>query len=119
MGVFLTSIFVVWLGWLPGTATLVAGGGWSVLSQFVLPVANADGHVLHLDLHAVGVEDRARGTESRHEGGEFVGCNLGFLQEQKVQAEVLEQPEQLGEFGVGAGDREREQGAFAVEAGDE
>jgi peptide/nickel transport system permease protein len=39
MGVFLTSIFVVWLGWLPGTATLVAGGGWSVVSQFVLPVA--------------------------------------------------------------------------------
>src|SRR4029450_968436 len=39
MGVFLTSIFVVWLGWLPGTATLVAGGGWSVASQMVLPVA--------------------------------------------------------------------------------
>jgi peptide/nickel transport system permease protein len=39
MGVFLTSIFVVWLGWLPGTATLVGGGGWSVASQFVLPVA--------------------------------------------------------------------------------
>jgi peptide/nickel transport system permease protein len=39
MGVFLASIFVVWLGWLPGTATLVAGGGWSVASQFVLPVA--------------------------------------------------------------------------------
>jgi peptide/nickel transport system permease protein len=39
MGVFLVSIFVVWLGWLPGTATLVAGGGWSVVSQFVLPVA--------------------------------------------------------------------------------
>jgi peptide/nickel transport system permease protein len=39
MGVFLTSIFVVWLGWLPGTATLVGGGGWSVVSQFVLPVA--------------------------------------------------------------------------------
>jgi peptide/nickel transport system permease protein len=39
MGVFLTSIFVVWFGWLPGTATLVAGGGWSVASQFVLPVA--------------------------------------------------------------------------------
>src|SRR5262245_46670775 len=39
MGVFLTSIFVVWLGWLPGTATLVAGGGWSIASQFVLPVA--------------------------------------------------------------------------------
>ena len=39
MGVFLASIFVVWLGWFPGTATLVAGGGWSVPSQFVLPVA--------------------------------------------------------------------------------
>jgi len=39
MGVFLTSVFVVGLGWLPGTATLVAGGGWSVASQFVLPVA--------------------------------------------------------------------------------
>jgi len=39
MGVFLASIFVVWLGWLPGTATLVAGGGWSVPSQFILPVA--------------------------------------------------------------------------------
>ena len=39
MGVFLASIFVVWLGWLPGTATLVAGGGWSIASQFVLPVA--------------------------------------------------------------------------------
>ena len=39
MGVFLASIFVVWLGWLPGTATLVAGGGWSVASQLVLPVA--------------------------------------------------------------------------------
>jgi len=39
MGVFLASIFVVWLGWLPGTATLVAGGGWSVASQFILPVA--------------------------------------------------------------------------------
>ncbi len=39
MGVFLASIFVVWLRWLPGTATLVAGGGWSVASQFILPVA--------------------------------------------------------------------------------
>jgi peptide/nickel transport system permease protein len=39
MGVFLASIFVVGLGWLPGTATLVAGGGWSVASQFVLPIA--------------------------------------------------------------------------------
>jgi peptide/nickel transport system permease protein len=39
LGVFLVSIFVVWLGWLPGTATLVAGGGWSAASQLVLPVA--------------------------------------------------------------------------------
>ena len=39
LGVFLASVFVVGLGWLPGTATLVAGGGWSVGSQLVLPVA--------------------------------------------------------------------------------
>jgi peptide/nickel transport system permease protein len=39
MGVFLASIFVVWLRWLPGTSTLLAGGGWSVASQFALPVA--------------------------------------------------------------------------------
>src|SRR5581483_986715 len=39
MGVFLSSIFVVWLGWLPGTATLAGGGGWSTAAQFVLPVA--------------------------------------------------------------------------------
>jgi peptide/nickel transport system permease protein len=39
LGVFLASIFVVWLGWLPGTATLVAGGGWSIGAQMVLPVA--------------------------------------------------------------------------------
>jgi peptide/nickel transport system permease protein len=39
MGVFLASVFVVGLGWLPGTATLVGGGGWSLASQFVLPVA--------------------------------------------------------------------------------
>jgi peptide/nickel transport system permease protein len=38
LGVFLTTVFVVWLGWLPGTATLT-GGGWSVGSQLVLPVA--------------------------------------------------------------------------------
>src|SRR5215475_998676 len=38
LGVFLASVFVVGLGWLPGTATLVAGGGWSVASQMVLPV---------------------------------------------------------------------------------
>src|SRR5262250_1736101 len=39
LGVFLATVFVVWLGWLPGTATLVAGGGWSVAAQLVLPVA--------------------------------------------------------------------------------
>src|SRR5262245_39738634 len=39
LGVFLASVFVVWLGWLPGTATLVAGGGWSIAAQLVLPVA--------------------------------------------------------------------------------
>src|SRR6267378_7209808 len=39
LGYFLASIFVVALGWLPGTATLVAGGGWSIASQLVLPVA--------------------------------------------------------------------------------
>ena len=39
LGVFLVSVFVVWLHWLPGTATLLAGGGWSVASQLVLPVA--------------------------------------------------------------------------------
>jgi len=39
LGVFLASVFVVWLGWLPGTATLLRGGGWSVGAQLVLPVA--------------------------------------------------------------------------------
>jgi peptide/nickel transport system permease protein len=39
MGVFLASVFVVALGWLPGTATLVAGGNWSLPAQLVLPVA--------------------------------------------------------------------------------
>lgn len=39
MGVFLASVFVVGLGWLPGTATMVGGGGWSTASQLVLPVA--------------------------------------------------------------------------------
>jgi peptide/nickel transport system permease protein len=39
LGVFLTSIFVVTLGWLPGTATLQAGGRWSIAAQMVLPVA--------------------------------------------------------------------------------
>ena len=39
LGVFLASVFVVGLGWLPGTATLVAGGSWSIASQLALPVA--------------------------------------------------------------------------------
>ncbi len=38
-GVFLVSIFVIWLGILPGTSPLEAAGGWSVASQLVLPVA--------------------------------------------------------------------------------
>lgn len=38
-GVFLASIFVIWLGLLPGTSTLDPTGGWSVASQLVLPVA--------------------------------------------------------------------------------
>lgn len=38
-GVFLTSIFAIWIGILPGTSTLDRGGGWSIASQLVLPVA--------------------------------------------------------------------------------
>lgn len=37
MGVFLASIFVVGLGWLPGTAPMTPGN-WSIASQLVLPV---------------------------------------------------------------------------------
>ncbi len=39
IGVFLASIFVVTLGWLPGTATLQPGGRWPIAAQMVLPVA--------------------------------------------------------------------------------
>ena len=39
IGVFLSSIFVIWLGWLPGTSPLEWGGEWSIASQLVLPVA--------------------------------------------------------------------------------
>lgn len=39
MGVFLASIFVVGLGWLPGAATLNSGSQWSIAQQLVLPVA--------------------------------------------------------------------------------
>jgi peptide/nickel transport system permease protein len=38
-GVFLASIFVIWLGWLPGTSPLESGGQWSIAAQLVLPVA--------------------------------------------------------------------------------
>jgi peptide/nickel transport system permease protein len=39
MGVFLATIFVVTLNWLPGTATLQSGGHWPIALQLVLPVA--------------------------------------------------------------------------------
>jgi len=38
-GVFFTAIFVVWLGWLPGTSPLNRNAGWSIAAQLVLPVA--------------------------------------------------------------------------------
>ncbi|MGF1562996.1 MAG: ABC transporter permease [Geminicoccaceae bacterium] len=38
-GVFLASIFVIWLGWLPGTSTLDSFDQWPYASQLVLPVA--------------------------------------------------------------------------------
>src|SRR5260221_596700 len=37
-GVFLVVVFVVWLGWLPGTSPLSSGAGWSIPSQMILPV---------------------------------------------------------------------------------
>lgn len=36
--VILASIFVVWLGWLPGTSPLQTAGGWPIYLQYVLPV---------------------------------------------------------------------------------
>ncbi len=38
MGVFLIAIFVVGLGWLPGTSPLRADSGWPVWTQFIMPV---------------------------------------------------------------------------------
>ena len=38
-GVFLASIFVIWLNILPGTSPLDSGGQWSIAAQLVLPVA--------------------------------------------------------------------------------
>ena len=37
-GVFLVSIFVVLLKWLPGTSPLTTGTGWPIWSQLILPV---------------------------------------------------------------------------------
>ena len=39
MGVFLASLFVVGLGWLPGTAPLIGQERWSLASQLILPVS--------------------------------------------------------------------------------
>jgi peptide/nickel transport system permease protein len=39
LGVLLVAVFVVALGWLPGTSPLAAHTGWSIASQLVLPVA--------------------------------------------------------------------------------
>ncbi len=36
---FLVAIFVVVLGWLPGTSPLSASGGWPIWSQLILPVS--------------------------------------------------------------------------------
>lgn len=44
-GVFLSSIFVIWLGMLPGTSPLERGD-WSIASQLVLPVAVMVGYDL-------------------------------------------------------------------------
>lgn len=44
-GVFLASIFVIWLGLLPGTSPLEPGE-WSIASQLVLPVAVMVGYDL-------------------------------------------------------------------------
>ncbi|MDQ7250197.1 ABC transporter permease [Dongia sedimenti] len=38
-GVFLASIFVIWLGVLPGTSPLESSGQWSIAAQLVLPVS--------------------------------------------------------------------------------
>jgi peptide/nickel transport system permease protein len=38
-GVFLVSVFVIWLAWLPGTSTLDPTSQYSFASQLVLPVA--------------------------------------------------------------------------------
>jgi peptide/nickel transport system permease protein len=39
MGVFLASVFVVSLRWLPGAATLAPDSNWSIPAQLVLPVS--------------------------------------------------------------------------------
>lgn len=37
-GVFLVSIFVFWLGWLPGTSSLDVGSGSAMAMQLILPI---------------------------------------------------------------------------------
>ena len=39
LGVFLATVFVVMLDWLPGTATLEPGGRWPIATQLILPVS--------------------------------------------------------------------------------
>lgn len=39
LGVLLVAVFVVGLGWLPGTSPLAGDTGWSIASQLALPVA--------------------------------------------------------------------------------
>jgi peptide/nickel transport system permease protein len=36
-GIFMSVIFSVWLGWLPGVSPLTAGGEWNWLQQMILP----------------------------------------------------------------------------------
>jgi peptide/nickel transport system permease protein len=45
-GAFLSTIFVVYLMVLPGTAPMDASGGWSIASQLVLPVATLTAYYL-------------------------------------------------------------------------
>ena len=46
MGAILLTIFVVWMGILPGTAGLETGSGWPISAQLVLPVATLTAYYL-------------------------------------------------------------------------
>jgi len=46
MGAILSSIFVVWLAFLPGTAPMDSSGGWSLTAQIILPVATLTAYYL-------------------------------------------------------------------------